>query len=305
MMRSLNRNQEMTMVLQQHTDQIDISHNIYALAQAGLEKTGRSGQDCHVLSVGADLDPGIRRKHRPNEDTILVTHGFFPSHATAPQPFVLLAVADGVGGVGHGQEASQLATSSLVEYVFHSLNLPQEPHKDWLSLLKAGVQYANRFVYEHSLQEHTTMATTMTAVMVSGTTAYVAHVGDSRLYLYRELAGLVQKTRDHSVVAMLVEEGIIGPGDIYTHPKRNQIYRSLGYEVTVEVDVSPIPLAAGDILLLCSDGLWEMVRDQQIASIMTISMPTLSHTAHALIQAALAGGGADNISAIVAQVRSV
>jgi serine/threonine protein phosphatase PrpC len=210
-----------------------------------------------------------------------------------------------MGGVGHGQEASQLAARSLVEYVSHSLCSQQGPCEDWLSLLKAGVQYANRLVYEHSLQEQTAMGTTMTAVLVSDTTAYVAHVGDSRLYLYRELAGLVQKTRDHSLVATLVEEGIIAPDDIYTHPKRNQIYRCLGDEDTVEVDASLVPLAAGDSLLLCSDGLWEMVRDQQIAAIMTTPMPTPSHTARALIQAALAGGGADNVSAIVAQVSNV
>ncbi len=293
------------MLLQQDTDHIDSSYNAYALTVAGLEKTERTGQSCLALNVGAHLDPGIRRKHRPNEDTILVTHGIVPSHATVPQPFVLLAVADGMGGVGHGQEASQLAASSLVEYVSHSLCSQQGPYEDWLSLLKAGVQYANRLVYEHSLQEQTAMGTTMTAALVSGTTAYVAHVGDSRLYLYRKTAGLVQKTRDHSLVATLVEEGIIAPDDIYTHPKRNQIYRSLGNEDTVDVDASLIPLAAGDILLLCSDGLWEMVRDQQIESIMITPMPTPSHAARALIQAALAGGGADNVSAIVAQVSNV
>ncbi|HAH00420.1 MAG TPA: protein phosphatase, partial [Ktedonobacter sp.] len=136
-------------------------------------------------------------------------------------------------------------------------------------------------------------------------TAYIAHVGDSRLYLYREPIGLVQITNDHSVVASLVAEGIIAPDDIYTHPKRNQIYRSVGSEASVEVDASAIPLAAGDILLLCSDGLWEMVRNQQIAAIVTTPMLTPSDTAHTLIQAALAGGGEDNVSAIVAQVSNV
>ncbi len=134
----------------------------------------------------------------------------------------------------------------------------------------------------------------MTAVMVSEATAYIAHVGDSRFYLYRGPTRLVQITNDHSIVASLVAEGIIAPDDIYTHPKRNQIYRSLGSGASVEVDASAIPLAAGDILLLCSDGLWEMVRNQQIAMLMT----TPSDTAHALIQAALAGGGEDNVSAM-------
>ena len=295
------------MLLQQDqdNDHIDTSDYAYVLTLAGAEKVEQAGQSCLALSIGAHLDPGIRRKHRPNEDTILVTHGFVPSATSAPKPFVLLAVADGMGGPGHGQEASQLAVQSLVEYVSHSLCSQQEPSEDWLSLLKAGVQYANQLVYERNEQQQTAMGTTMTAVLVIETTACVAHVGDSRLYLYREPAGLVRLTRDHSVVATLVEEGSIAPDDIYTHPKRNQIYRCLGDEATVEVDASAIPLAAGDTLLLCSDGLWEMVRDQQIAAIMTALMPTPSHTARTLIQAALAGGGEDNVSAIVAQVSNV
>jgi serine/threonine protein phosphatase PrpC len=169
-------------------------------------------------------------------------------------------------------------------------------------LLSAGVQYANRVVCERNQEQQTVMGTTMTAALVSETTAYVAHVGDSRLYLYREPTGLAQLTHDHSLVAALVAAGIITPDDIYTHPKRNLIYRSLGVEATIEVDTFTVPLAAGDILLLCSDGLWEMVRDQQIATILTAPTPAPSATAYTLIQAALAGGGEDNVSVIVAQV---
>ena len=106
-------------------------------------------------------------------------------------------------------------------------------------------------------------------------------------------------------MAELVATGLIAPDDIYTHPMRNQIYRCLGNEASVEVYASVEQLAEEDVLLLCSDGLWEMVRDQQIAAIMTTPTPNPSDTAHALIQAALAGGGEDNVSAIVAHVSNV
>jgi len=208
-----------------------------------------------------------------------------------------------MGGQGHGQEASQLATRSLVEYVTHALGAQHWSPAALLAILKAGVHFANQAVYQRNQEQQTTMGTTMTVALVSETTAYIAHVGDSRLYLYREPRGLVQLTQDHSIVASLVAEGIIAPDDIYTHPRRNLIYRNLGGETSVDVDVSTVPLTVGDVLLLCSDGLWEMVRDRQIAAILTTPASAPEATAQALIRAALVGGGEDNVSAIVAQVR--
>lgn len=291
-------------MLQLQKNDTDTSYSVYAVTIAGKEKA-KIGQSGLALNIGAHLDPGIRRKYRPNEDTILVTGGVEPSAPGKQRPFVLLAVADGMGGPGHGQEASQLAIQSLAEYVSHSFCAEQTPCENWLSLLQASVHYANQMVYERNEQQQTAMGTTMTAVLVSETTAYVVHVGDSRLYLYHEPARLVQITRDHSIVARLVEEGVIAPDDIYTHPRRNQIYRSLGDEASVEVDISVVPLAAGDTMLLCSDGLWEMVRDRQIADILATPVSSPSQTARVLIQAALSGGGEDNISAIVARVSNV
>lgn len=255
-----------------------------------------------ALQVGSDLDPGLRRKQKPNEDSISIIQGTMPSASSSAEPFALLMVADGMGGQEHGQEASQLAVESLVEYVYGTLRTSQIMPEAFLPLLIEGVRHANRVVYQHNRERRTAMGTTMTASLVIGTTAYVAHVGDSRLYLCRPATGLSQITQDHSIVAALVAAGVIQPEDIYTHPMRNLIYRYLGEKATVEVDAYTVPLAAGDILLLCSDGLWEMVRNQQIASILTTPMPTPSYRAHALIEAALAGGGEDNVSAIVVQV---
>ena len=266
-----------------------------------------AGRPVLALHIGSQQDPGIRRKYRPNEDTLFVVQDSMPSTSpsTPPTPFALLVVADGMGGQGHGRTASRLAVQSLVAYMSRSLSTQQNAPASLLALLSAGIQEANRVVYERNLRQHLGMGTTLLAVLVSETTASVAHVGDSRLYRYRPPTGLAQITRDHSVVAALVTAGIIEPDEIYTHPYRNQIYRSLGGQATVEVETTTLALTAGDILLVCTDGLWEMVRDQQIAAILATPMPTLMDTADVLIQAALAGGGADNVSAIVAQVSQV
>jgi serine/threonine protein phosphatase PrpC len=257
-----------------------------------------------AVQIGYQLDPGIKRKDRPNEDAVYIMQGTIPSDSpsTPSTPFVFLLVADGMGGQGNGQLASQLAVQCMVGYMTSSLYSYRGSRESLLSLLSASVQYANQMVYERNQQQQMVMGTTMTAALLIGSTAHVVHVGDSRFYLSRQPSGLTQITRDHTVVAALVARGDIAPEDIYTHPRRNEMNRSLGNKASVEVDVSTVQLVDGDVLLLCSDGLWEMALDQQIASILAKPMPTLTDTAQALLQAALAGGGEDNVSAIVARV---
>src|SRR5450759_5924699 len=108
------------------------------------------------------------------------------------------------------------------------------------------------------------MGTTVTTALVVASTAYIAIVGACRTYLYRPTDGLTKRTRDHSVVARLVEDGIISNDEVYTHPKRNQIYRCLGEHASVEVDNFQVALQAEDVLILSSDGMWELVRDDEI-----------------------------------------
>src|SRR5262249_29169950 len=142
------------------------------------------------------------------------------------------------------------------------------------------------------------MGATITAALLAGSTAFVVNVGDSRTYLYQKSKGLRKVTRDHSVVAYLMEAGIIRPDDIHTHPLRNRIYRCLGSEPEIQVDSFMEHLHPDDILLLCSDGLWEMVHDPGILQILRHEADP-SQMSQALVEAALMGGGSDNISVIV------
>ncbi len=145
------------------------------------------------------------------------------------------------------------------------------------------------------------MGTTLTAALVLEEKAYIVNVGDSRTYILREGLGLTQITHDHSLVARLVNEGVITPEEVYTHPERNKVYRSLGCREQVEVDWYMLNLCQHDRLLLCSDGLWEMVRDPEIERLLRYERDT-TRVCDLLVQAALHGGGKDNVSAIVVRV---
>ena len=257
------------------------------------------------LAVGALSDRGIKRQHKPNEDNLFAVQATRPNN-TQPQQFGLFVVADGMGGHANGQDASRLAIQTIIDFMLPRLSSSNPmTEEDFKNLLTEGVQYANQAVHQRNMEERADMGTTMTAALIVGATAYVANVGDSRTYLYREPEGLVKITHDHSVVASLVDAGIIKPDDIYTHPKRNQIYRSLGEKPFVEVDTFKVPLQVGDKLLLCSDGLWDMVRDPDIQRVMSAPVPDPARTGKALIQAALDGGGEDNVSVIVVSINEM
>jgi serine/threonine protein phosphatase PrpC len=251
------------------------------------------------LAVGYLTDPGIKRKHKPNEDSLFAMQGT-ETYNSLPQEFGLFVVADGMGGHANGQNASRMAIQTIIDYMLPKISENKlMGNEAFAKLLRDGVQCANQAVHNRNLEERADMGTTMTAALVFGSTAYIANVGDSRTYLYREPGGLAKVTHDHSVVASLVEAGIIKPDDIYTHPKRNQIYRSLGEKPVVDVDSFIVTLKAGDKLLLCSDGLWDMVRDPEIQRLMSAPTQDPSKTGQTLIQAALDGGGEDNVSVIV------
>jgi serine/threonine protein phosphatase PrpC len=166
--------------------------------------------------------------------------------------------------------------------------------------LREAVEHASEVIVRYG-REHTDargLGSTLTAALVIDGNAYIANVGDSRTYLLR--GGQLQRvTRDHSLVARLVEAGQIEPDDAYDHPNRNLIYRSLGAgRAEVDVDIFSEVLEAGDALLLCSDGLWEMVRDPEITAILN-DTPDPEAACDKLIERANDNGGEDNITAVL------
>ncbi|HEY4387783.1 MAG TPA: protein phosphatase 2C domain-containing protein [Ktedonobacteraceae bacterium] len=250
------------------------------------------------LVVGIGLDPGIARKHKPNEDNLFAIQAM-RAGKHGPHPVGLFVVADGMGGHADGQEASKLAIQVISDAIVPALLQVEADEDSFANLLKEGVHRANLALYRRNRELPEMMGTTLTATLVVDDQAYIANVGDSRTYLYRPLEGLKQVTRDHSLVARMVEDGVITRDEIYTHPRRNQIYRCLGERATVEVDSFAIDLCPDDVLVLCSDGLWEMVRDAAIQDVIAASVAHPAQISSMLVQSALSRGGADNISVVV------
>jgi serine/threonine protein phosphatase PrpC len=253
------------------------------------------------LQATGITDPGVRRRESPNQDSILAVQGA-RMHEGAPQAFGLFIVADGMGGHQFGREASTEAIQVMAEHILQPLldgkHLDDE---DLLDLLKNGVERANDRLHYRNVSQRSDMGTTVTAALVTGDMGFVVNVGDSRTYHLQPSLPLRQVTNDHSVVASLVAAGIIEPDDIYTHPKRSQIFRSLGEQEDVQVDTFNVVFQPGDQLLLCSDGLWEMVRNPRLEEMLR-SYRDLHDLSEALVEEANANGGVDNISAIIVRM---
>jgi serine/threonine protein phosphatase PrpC len=253
------------------------------------------------LEVGVGWNVGITRRSAPNEDSVVVLQGTCTFHGRLV-PFGLFVIADGMGGHDYGQEASRIAIQNMMQLVVQNIVMSNQLVDDTLrEVLVQAVEWANQAIFQRGQEWGKEMGTTLTAALVVEEKAYIVNVGDSRTYILREGLGLTQITRDHSLVARLVANGEITPEEVYTHPERNKVYRSLGCHARVEVDWYTLDLCQYDRLLLCSDGLWEMVRDPEMERLLRYEHnPT--RVCDLLVQASLHGGGSDNVSAIVVRV---
>jgi protein phosphatase len=208
---------------------------------------------------------------------------------------ILLVVADGMGGHRGGEVASKMAIGTLGK-------LCHEGEGDPPTRLENAIERANFEIHKLASKDRTLkgMGTTVVAVLLcEAGPSYVAHVGDSRLYRLRgeEFEPL---TEDHSVVALLLRNGDITPEEARDHPKRNQIMRALGVRDNIEIDISPLDILAEDAFLLCSDGLYGMLPDDDL-KVLAARAPDPHAVVAWMIDAANQAGGMDNITAMVAQ----
>ena len=209
----------------------------------------------------------------------------------------IFILADGMGGYNGGEIASKLATMATLGYIQSNFeNIPKEREKI-LKLIKSAMEYANMVVYEKSKEQKELegMGTTLEVCLIYNNKLYIGHIGDSRIYrlrgeFFRKL------THDHSYVQKLVKDGTITQEEANHHPKKNMLMKALGCTAFVEPDITVKGFVKDDIVLICSDGLTNMVEEPEIYNILK-NEGTLA--AEKLVEKANENGGYDNITAIV------
>ena len=233
------------------------------------------------MMIAQKTDVGLERED--NQDDM----GWF----SLPAGEVVI-VADGMGGEAGGREAAKMAISAIKD----SFEKGGDSIPD---LLKSSIIGANQRIHEKGTSgdpRYHKMGTTVVVLVVKNNKAYIAHVGDSRIYLYRD-GKLKRMTEDHSQVQQMVDDGIIGPSDAEGHPDANIIYRALGAESEIEpeVRVEPVSILPNDLFLLCTDGLCDLVRDNEIEEIFGRGGSS-NNLCGNLVSSALSKGGHDNVT---------
>lgn len=213
------------------------------------------------------------------------------------EPIKLALVADGMGGHQAGDVASNMAIQ-IVKDAFEEADVEQDANQ-WQEWLISAIDRANTEILQHAMKQEQLhgMGTTIVAVLFLADCYMVAHVGDSRVYRYVD-ASFQQLTEDHSLVQELLNSGEITDEEAKLHPQRNVITRALGTEESVEIDAKTLTYAGDEYLLLCSDGLSNMLREEQIIEVLHGDQ-SIEEKASILVEKALEAGGEDNISLIL------
>jgi PPM family protein phosphatase len=253
----------------------------------------QSGNTKPGIEIASLTDVGRQRAN--NEDSFLYWEP--DSDKEFKRKGRLAIVADGMGGYEGGQEASRLAVETVQTVYDTAFN--GDPQQALIAAFDSAHAAIQRYALEHV--EFQGMGTTCTALSIVGRQLYFAHVGDSRLYLVRPKS-VSRLTRDHSYVGRLVESGIVRSEDAESHPQRHILTAALGSgrEVLPDVPEQPLSLEKGDLLALCTDGLWSMVSEQELAAAMRSGTPP--EASAALVNLALERGGPDNITVLVLRI---
>lgn len=265
----------------------------------GKDATSLSRLQPQQLISGCAQSIGKQRDH--NEDSLFTFSATTGGEASIA-PLGLYIVADGMGGHQFGEVASSAAIRTMANYMlkrFHTyLVNPSEGMEEPLQeMMRAAITEAQRAV----TQAAPGSGTTLTAALVLGQQMTIGHVGDSRAYAVRTDGRIEALTRDHSLVKRLEELGQISSDEAAAHPQRNVLYRALGQGEVLEPDIFTTPFPQPGYLLICSDGLWSVLPDDNLSRLVTAA-PTLPEACQSLVEAANHAGGPDNISAVLVQL---
>ena len=213
------------------------------------------------------------------------------------EPIKLFIVADGMGGYNGGEIASKLAVDSARGYIQSNFESAKNDKESLLNLVKNSSMYANMIVYEKAMknEELKNMGTTLDICLIYENKAFISHIGDSRVYRIRK-DFMRRLTKDHSYVQQLVDEGKITKEESINHPKKNMLIKALGCTEYIEPDVTVKGFIKGDIMLMCSDGLTNMIPENEILKILK---ENLDDPSKVLVDRANELGGLDNITAVI------
>jgi protein phosphatase len=248
------------------------------------------------LEAGSAQSVGLEREN--NEDSVFVMYG--TSYGEEPLPeFGLFCVADGAGGLGHGELAGSIALKAVVSSLLENavLKALQLDETDTVPSIEDIVRQAMEHANDEVIESANGGVTTLTVAMILNGQIVIGHVGDSRAYLVENGKPRVL-TRDHSYSWRLVEIGQITPEEAMEHPKRSQLWNAVGQGNNLVIEVDTYPQPHGGYLLLCSDGLWGEVPENELSSVVTLYEEP-NEACEELVRAANAAGGPDNITALL------